>query len=109
MFVYLDDTLIFSPDEDPHVLHVNQVLQSLFDNQLFVKAEKCQFHVSTVSFLGFIMYEGEVRMDPEKVQVLEDSLIPSTHQFHYRPVTCLNPLSSLTSHGAHRPTPPSND
>lgn len=103
MFVYLDDTLIFSPDEDPHVLHVNQVVQRLFDNQLFVKAEKCELHVSTVSFLGFIMYEGEVRMDPEKVQALEDSLI------HYRPVTCLNPPPSLSSPGAHRPRPPSNE
>lgn len=29
VFVYLDDILIFSPDEETHVQHVKQVLQRL--------------------------------------------------------------------------------
>ena len=33
-FVYLDDILIFSPDEETHVGHVRQVLQRLLDHQL---------------------------------------------------------------------------
>lgn len=55
VFVYLDDIVIFSPDEEMHVQHVCQVLEHLLDNQLFVKAEKCEFHARTVSFLGFIV------------------------------------------------------
>lgn len=67
VFVYFDDILTFSPDETTHIQHFRQVLQRLLENQLFVKAEKCDFHVSSMSFLGLIVVEGEVRMDPEKV------------------------------------------
>lgn len=37
------------------IQHVRQVLQPLLDHQLFVKPEKCEFHVPTVSFLGFVI------------------------------------------------------
>ncbi|KAI3357782.1 hypothetical protein L3Q82_016166 [Scortum barcoo] len=46
IFVYLDDILIFSRSLPEHTQHVRQVLQRLLENQLFVKAEKCEFHVS---------------------------------------------------------------
>jgi len=55
VYVYLDDILIYSPDISSHRNHVTQVLQKLLDNQLYVKAEKSEFHVQTVSFLGFIV------------------------------------------------------
>ncbi|KAI3356744.1 hypothetical protein L3Q82_003425 [Scortum barcoo] len=47
--VYLDDILIFSRSLPEHTQHVRQVLQRLLENQLFVKAEKCEFHVSKFS------------------------------------------------------------
>ncbi|KAI2663459.1 Retrovirus-related Pol polyprotein [Labeo rohita] len=49
-----------------HVQHVRQVLQWLLENQLFVKAEKCEFHVKSVSFLGHIISVKGIRMDPAK-------------------------------------------
>lgn len=61
VFVYLDDIIIFSR---------HQVLQRLLENRLFVKAEKCEFHAATVSFLGFIVAKGQVRMDPAKVRAV---------------------------------------
>jgi hypothetical protein len=39
---------------------------------LFVKAEKYEFHRSTMSFLGYIIAEGNVQMNPEKVRVVVD-------------------------------------
>ncbi len=60
VFVYLDDILIFSKSETEHGQHVRAVLQRLLQNQLFVKAEKCEFHFSTVSFLGFILSAGDI-------------------------------------------------
>ena len=48
--VYLDDILVFSSSAQEHVLHTQQVFQRLLEVQLFVKAEKCEFHISTVSF-----------------------------------------------------------
>lgn len=59
VYVYLDDILIFSSDSDSHVRLVRQVLQQLLGNQLYVKAEKSEFHAETVSFLGFIITPGK--------------------------------------------------
>ena len=58
VFVYLDDILIFSRSQSEHVRHVHLVLQSLLENRLFVKAEKCSFHQPSVTFLGYILAEG---------------------------------------------------
>lgn len=48
VYVYLDEILIYSPDSDSHVGHAVQVLQRLLENQLYVKAEKSEFHADTV-------------------------------------------------------------
>ncbi|XP_023806908.1 uncharacterized protein LOC105356774 isoform X2 [Oryzias latipes] len=70
VFVYLDDILIFSRSKTEHVQHVRKVLLRLLQNQLYVKAEKCEFHVTTTSFLGLVISEGRVKMDPKKVQAV---------------------------------------
>eukprot|EP00063_Salmo_salar_P062498 XP_014037333.1 PREDICTED: protein-cysteine N-palmitoyltransferase HHAT-like protein [Salmo salar] len=51
VFVYIDDILVFSRSLQEHVLHIRQVLQHLLENQLFVKAEKCEIHRFTIPFL----------------------------------------------------------
>ncbi|KAJ8382914.1 hypothetical protein SKAU_G00036920 [Synaphobranchus kaupii] len=73
VFVYIDDILIFSKSPQEHILHVREVLQRLLENQLFVKAEKCSFHVSSVPFLGFIIEEGSIRADPVKFTIEVDA------------------------------------
>ena len=80
VFVYLDDILIFSPDEETHIQHVRQVLQKLLENQLYCKAEKCEFHVKTVSFLGYIVTANHVQMDPVKVSAVEDWPTPTNRK-----------------------------
>lgn len=51
VFVYLDDILIFSRSLQEHIIHVRQVLQRLLEIKLYVKAEKCEFHVQSTKFL----------------------------------------------------------
>lgn len=77
VFVYLDDILIFSRSPTEHELHVRQVLQRLLENKLFVKAEKCVFHVPSVSFLGYIIAQGQVQMDAAKVAAVSEWPVPS--------------------------------
>lgn len=72
VFMYLDDILIFSPYLQEHQRHVRLVLQRLLENHLFVKGEKCELHVNTISFLGFIIERGQMRPDPVKVKTVLD-------------------------------------
>lgn len=55
------------------------MLQHLLENRLFVKAEKCEFHMETVSFLSFITEQGNIK--PVKVRgVLDWSKPPDLNQ-----------------------------
>ncbi|KAI3364017.1 hypothetical protein L3Q82_010778 [Scortum barcoo] len=56
------------------------VLQRLLENSLFVKAEKCEFHASSVSFLGFIVGPGSLQMDPAKVSAVTSWPTPSSRK-----------------------------
>lgn len=77
VFVYLDDILIYSPDLESHHRHVRAVLLRLLQNHLFVKAEKCEFHTTHTSFLGFIISPNKVIMDPSKVSAVSEWPTPS--------------------------------
>lgn len=80
VFVYLDDILIFPPSMQIYTQHVRLVLQRLLENQLFVKAEKCEFHKESVSFLGFVIAAVEIRPDPAKVRAVADWPVPDTRK-----------------------------
>jgi len=80
VFVYLDDILVFLKSPQEHVVHVRQVLQRLLKNHLFVKAEKCKFHSTTVSFLGFVINAGDIRMDSAKTRAVTNWPVPVTRK-----------------------------
>lgn len=80
IFVYLDDILIYSHDEAEHTRKVKTVLHRLYENQLFVKGEHCQFHVPSVSFLGFIIEGGHYSTNPEKTKAVVEWPVPKTRK-----------------------------
>ncbi|KAM4705173.1 MAM and LDL-receptor class A domain-containing protein 1 [Rhinophrynus dorsalis] len=66
--VYLDDILIFSSSLHEHREHVRTVLHRLRENHLYAKLEKCIFETSQLPFLGYIVSDSGLRMDPSKVE-----------------------------------------
>jgi hypothetical protein len=78
VIIYLDDILIFSDNPADHEKHVKEVLERLRHNQLFAKAEKCEFHRNECEFLGFIISPDGISMDPKKVQTISDWPEPKT-------------------------------
>ena len=65
--VYLDDILIFTKDLEEHRQVVQDVLGRLWQNNLYLCPEKCEFEQLQIEYLELIIWEGEVRMDPAKV------------------------------------------
>jgi hypothetical protein len=66
--VFIDDILIFSKSEEEHEEHLRLVLQKLRENQLYAKLSKCEFWLKEVSFLGHIISEGGISVDPSKFE-----------------------------------------
>ena len=70
--VYCDDILIFSKTGEEHLAHVLIVLETLRHHTHYAKASKCQFGSSSVSFLGHVISERGVAVDPGKVAAVAE-------------------------------------
>jgi len=67
MVVYLDDILIFTRTEEKHVKAIRQVLQVLQKHKLFFCPKKYEFCKERIEYLGLVILENKVSMDPVKV------------------------------------------
>ena len=70
--VYLDDILIFTKTEEEHEQAVWRVLEVLMEHKLFLRLEKCEFHRKQIEYLGLVISENKVEMDPVKVARVHD-------------------------------------
>jgi hypothetical protein len=68
--VYLDDIFIFSRTWDGHVRHINQVLDTLQREKLYVKMSKCEFGKTALVYLGHTVGGGKLKIDPSKIDVI---------------------------------------
>ena len=78
VIIYMDDILVFSHDYNQHQKQVKIILKKLEDHQLSLKAEKCYFNKEEINFLGLMISQKGIRMDPGKVKVVMDWLTPWT-------------------------------
>ncbi|KAL0200303.1 hypothetical protein M9458_003490, partial [Cirrhinus mrigala] len=70
VIIYMDDILVYSETMDAHISHVREVLKRLISHQLYAKAEKCEFHQTVTTFLGYVVGPDGVAMDDSKVQAV---------------------------------------
>ncbi len=70
VIVYIDDIFIYSRNLVDHRHHVRQVLH------LYLKLEKCEFHHSTVQFLGYIIGQEGIQLDQGRVTAITEWPIP---------------------------------
>ncbi|KAK3572571.1 hypothetical protein QTP86_000423 [Hemibagrus guttatus] len=78
MIAYIDNILVYSTSLEKHVRHVREVLSRLQRHHLFVKPEKCEFHQTTMTFLGYVITRQGVEMDVTKVQAVTEWPSPTT-------------------------------
>jgi hypothetical protein len=76
--VFIDDILIYSKSESDHEEHLRLVLQKLRDNQLYAKYSKYEFWIDEVSFLGHIISNGGISVNPAKVKEIVVWSMPTT-------------------------------
>src|SRR5258708_19363583 len=76
MVGYIDDILIYLDSVDQHRDHVQEVLRCLQEAGLYVNPKKCNFHMDTIEYLGFILTPTGLHMDPAKVATIQNWLEP---------------------------------
>ena len=73
VLVYLDNIIIFTKgSRQQHFQEVKKVLQCIQEVDWYLKPEKCSFAKETVDYLGFIIEEGKLIMDPYKLKAIKE-------------------------------------
>jgi hypothetical protein len=76
--VFIDDILGYSKNDSDHEEHLRMVLQKLRDNRLYANFSKCEFWIDEVPFIGHIISNGGISVDPAKVWEIVAWSIPRT-------------------------------
>jgi len=66
--VFIDDILVFSKTKEEHAEHLRLVFQRHKEHKLYAKRSKCEFWLEEVSFLGHVVSNGGIAVDPSKVK-----------------------------------------
>ena len=74
----MDNIFIFTPTLLENITNTKRVLKCLQEHDLFLKPEKCNFWQTKVEYLGHIIKEGKISMDPVKIKGLIKWPAPKT-------------------------------
>ena len=77
-FGYLDDILIYSPDVNTHLKHLELIFQHLREVDLKLKMEKCSFLKKYIQYLGHIVSGEGLKPVPEKLSSIQQMPRPYT-------------------------------
>ena len=74
--VFFDDIIIHSSSLEEHKEHLKAVLEELRANKLFINEKKSEFFMREIKYLGHIISKDGIRMDPDKLQVINEWPVP---------------------------------
>nr|GFB99973.1 hypothetical protein [Tanacetum cinerariifolium] len=72
MIVFIDDILIYLKDEKEHEEHLKAILELLKKEELYAKFSKCEFLIPKVQFLGHVIDNQGIHVDPAKIESAKD-------------------------------------
>ncbi|XP_069152666.1 uncharacterized protein [Solanum lycopersicum] len=68
---FIHDILIYSKTKEEHEQHLTLTLQVLRQHQLYAKFSKCEFWLRSVTFLGHVVSDQGVEVDPRKTEAVK--------------------------------------
>jgi hypothetical protein len=87
--VYFDDILVYSKSQEEHMEHLQNVFQTLRDQNLYVNLKKCHFFTNSL-VLDYVVSKEGIKLDPSKIEAINSWPIPKS----------LHDIRSF--HGLHR-------
>jgi hypothetical protein len=76
VIVFLVDIIVYSKSEEQHEHHLRMVFQVLREHQLYAKLSKCSFYQNIIHYLGHIIFEDGIAVDPEKIEAIREWSTP---------------------------------
>ncbi|GJR22669.1 putative reverse transcriptase domain-containing protein [Tanacetum coccineum] len=70
--VFIDDILIYLKSKEDHEVHLKLILELLEKEKLFGKFSKCEFWLQEVHFLGNIVNNKGIHVDPSKIEAVKN-------------------------------------
>ncbi|GJW15237.1 putative reverse transcriptase domain-containing protein [Tanacetum coccineum] len=78
VIVFIDDILIYSKTKEEHDAHLRLILELLKKEELDAKFSKCDFWLSKVQFLRYVIDSESIHVDLEKIESIKDWESPKT-------------------------------
>jgi hypothetical protein len=72
VLVFIDNILIYSKNREEHEEHIRLVLQVLREHHLYTKFSKCDLFQNQIHYLGHVISEEWVAVDPDKIRSIMD-------------------------------------
>ena len=72
LVIYMDNLLIHSLNQELHDECTQKVLQWFWEQEIYLKLEKCIFLAKEVEYLGMIVKKGGIQMDPVKLKAIRE-------------------------------------
>ncbi|KAJ9552642.1 hypothetical protein OSB04_016687 [Centaurea solstitialis] len=76
VIVFIDDILVYSKTKEEHEVHLREVLETLRKEKLYAKFSKCTFWLRKVQFLGHVVSQDGIMVDPAKISEVLQRGIP---------------------------------
>ena len=76
VLVFLDDILIYFKNEEEHEEHLRMTLKLLREHKLYAKLRKCGFYKDRIRYLGHIISEEGISVDPKKIEAIMNWTTP---------------------------------
>ena len=75
--VYLDDVLVFSPDDETYLLHLRKLFERFSKYSLTINLQKCKFGVNSIDYLGHHIDSSGITPLSKKLTAIQNFPKPS--------------------------------
>ncbi|KAL0305077.1 UNVERIFIED_CONTAM: Retrovirus-related Pol polyprotein from transposon.6 [Sesamum angustifolium] len=105
MEVYVDDMLVKSRQMDQHLVDLAKTFCTLRRFHMKLHPAKCAFGVRSGKFLGYMVIEKGIKVNPEKIQAIQEMKPPPNLNEVQRLADCIAALNRFISQSAERSLP----
>ena len=78
--VYVDDMILKSKEREGHIVNLRKFLERIKEYRLRLNPQKCTFGVTVRKFLGFLVSDRGIKVDPSKIKAILEMPPPKSEK-----------------------------